>query len=187
MNIPMMTCDLLVIGIAYLCVPAVMCGTAQQTNTTRGLENMNSNGNSASVTAYAPAPWYALFLVTLEATANVAAACRAADISRQTAYRHKGEDDLFRTVWEDAEDNAVDKVEANLFRIAVDEDNVQAMQLILKAHRHKYRDNQPIVQVNNYTTIDGVPAAQALMASIDAVRDRQQAHESKALTEGEDG
>ena len=145
--------------------------------------------NNDTVTAYAPAPWYALFLVTLEATANVAAACRAANISRQTAYRHKGEDALFAEVWEDALENAVDRVEANLFRIATDEDNVQAIQLIMKAHRHKYRDNQPLVQVNTYTTIEGVPAVQALMASIDAVRDRQQAHEVKVLDEpeGSDG
>ena len=151
---------------------------------------MTTNGNSAHRTAPAPAPatrtatdWHSVFLVTLAATGNVSAACRAADVPRRTAYDQKESNEEFRVVWDMAVAAAVDDIVGMMFRVAA-EGNVQAGHIILKAHLHEYRDNQPIVQVNNYAMIEGVPAVQALMASIDAVRDRQQAHEVKELPEG---
>jgi hypothetical protein len=59
--------------------------------------------NKKKVTFPAHAPeWSLLFLQTVGATGNVAAACKAAGVSRQTVYRHREQFPEFAKAWDDS-------------------------------------------------------------------------------------
>lgn len=60
-----------------------------------------------------------LFLSTLAATGNVAAAARAAGVARSTCYRTRHVDQDFAQAWLDAEDDAFDDVVGSIRRRAV--------------------------------------------------------------------
>ena len=106
-----------------------------------------------------------LFLDTLSATGNVSAAARAAEVARSTCYRTRRLDPAFAEDWVDAEEAAVDLLEAEARRRALDgverplvgggklirdddgkvvmvrEYNDRLLEYLLKAHRpEKYRD-----------------------------------------------
>ena len=65
------------------------------------------------------------FLVTLSATGDVSAAAKAAGISRGAAMGLREEDDKFRTEWDDAYESAVDALEAEARRRALEGDEEQ--------------------------------------------------------------
>jgi len=79
------------------------------------------------------------FIETLEAQGTVLHACKAAGISRQTAYRWHRDDLEFADQWDEALENAVDVVENSLYQKAVSGDTI-CMIFYLKAHRPIYRD-----------------------------------------------
>lgn len=60
----------------------------------------------------------ARFLVELEETGNVSRACKAIGISRQAAYKQKAKGGKFQELWNEAIDNYVDKLEAEVDRRA---------------------------------------------------------------------
>ena len=64
--------------------------------------------------------WKPAFLAQLHLAPNVAAACLAANISRQSAYRHKGQDPVFSEAWDQAIEQALDNAEGELYRRAVE-------------------------------------------------------------------
>lgn len=105
------------------------------------------------------------FLGALAATGNVSAAARAAGVARWWLYALRGKDAGFAALWRDAEEEAVDLLEAEARRRAVDgieeplmgggklikDDagqvvtirryNDRLLEFLLKAHRpDKYRD-----------------------------------------------
>jgi hypothetical protein len=90
------------------------------------------------------------FIETLEAQSTVLHACKAAGISRQTAYRWQHNDLEFAAQWDQALENAVDVVENSLYQKAVSGDTI-CMIFYLKAHRPIYRDrlNVDVEQVNS--------------------------------------
>src|SRR4026207_816248 len=90
------------------------------------------------------------FVEALEAEGTVLHACKAAGISRQTAYRWQRDDPEFADQWDEAHENAVDVVESSLYQKAVSGDTI-AMIFYLKAHRPIYRDrlNVDIKQVQS--------------------------------------
>ena len=90
------------------------------------------------------------FIAVLEAQGTVLHACKAAGISRQTAYRWQREDPEFSDQWYEAHENAVDVVESTMYQQAVG-GNTLAGIFSLKAHRPIYRDrvNIDIAQVNS--------------------------------------
>src|SRR4051794_13562219 len=105
------------------------------------------------------ADWRPAFLAALGQTCNVVSACRAAQVSRRTAYYHREKYPRFRDAWDDAIDDAVDLMEAEARRRAVEgterpvfykgkqvgairEYSDTLLIFLLKAHRpEKYRDN----------------------------------------------
>src|ERR1044071_6022082 len=90
------------------------------------------------------------FIAVLEAQGTVLHACKAAGISRQTAYRWQREDPEFAEQWDEAHENAVDVVESTIYQQAVGGNTIAAI-FYLKAHRPIYRDrlNIDIEQLNS--------------------------------------
>ncbi len=64
--------------------------------------------------------WQQAFLDSLLSTPNVTVACRAAQISRQQAYRVRGDDPQFAALWQEALDKSVDELEQRAFQIAME-------------------------------------------------------------------
>lgn len=56
--------------------------------------------------------WRSVFLARLATNGNVKAACRAAGVTAQTAYRHRQDDRTFRLAWRRAKRDAVKQLEA---------------------------------------------------------------------------
>jgi len=102
--------------------------------------------------------WRVRFLDALAETANVTASAAIAGIHRDTAYDHRNRDEEFRAAWESALDQAVDALEAEARRRALDgtrkpvfyrgkragfvrEYSDTLMIFLLKAHRpNKFRE-----------------------------------------------
>ena len=83
------------------------------------------------------------FIPALEVQGTVLHACKAAGISRQTAYRWQREDPDFAERWDEAKENAVDVVESTMYQQAIG-GNTLAGIFYLKAHRPIYRDRVSI-------------------------------------------
>ncbi len=99
--------------------------------------------------------WQERFLKSLRETPNVTAACAAAGVSRQTAYRTRAEDSVFAEKWQDALDLAMDALEARAFEIAMEGDT-NLLQFMLRAHRPEtYKETQR----RELTGADGQPLA----------------------------
>ncbi len=105
------------------------------------------------------------FLETLRATGNVSAAARAVGLARSSAYRLRRRDAAFAAAWDDAEQEAVDLLEQEARRRALDgvaeplmgggklirdddgrvmtirRHNDRLLEMLLKAHRpERFRD-----------------------------------------------
>jgi hypothetical protein len=78
--------------------------------------------------------WQSRFLRSLRTTPNVTIACRAAGVSRQSAYRSRGDDPAFAERWMAALDASVDALETKAFALALQGDP-QLLQFMLRAHR----------------------------------------------------
>ena len=79
------------------------------------------------------------FVAALASQGTVLHAAQTAGISRQTAYCWRQEDYQFAALWDEAHENAVDRVESVLYQKALSGDTI-AMIFYLKAHRTIYRD-----------------------------------------------
>jgi hypothetical protein len=104
-------------------------------------------------------PWPRAFLAALRRSGVVRSACRAARVGRSTAYRHRDTDPAFAAAWDRALETAVDALELEARRRAVEgvERSVfhagkqvgiihdysdTLLIFLLKANRpEKYRDN----------------------------------------------
>jgi hypothetical protein len=62
--------------------------------------------------------WVGEFLAALGESPNVSAACRAAGVSRKTAYQLRGEDEEFRKAWDDAVEESTDNLVGEAYRRA---------------------------------------------------------------------
>jgi len=60
------------------------------------------------------------FLTAIAETGNITEACRLAQTTRTTVYRHKAADPDFAAKWEEAEEAAADMLEKEAWRRAVD-------------------------------------------------------------------
>ena len=67
-----------------------------------------------------PEGWRGVFLAALRETGNVSAAARRAGTSRSVCYARRRRDTAFAAVWEDALEEAADRLEMEAFRRAVD-------------------------------------------------------------------
>lgn len=109
--------------------------------------------------------WVDYFLLSLSECGNVTQAAKDAGIARLTAYRHRDRDPRFADAWDDAIEEAVDRLEAEARRRAiegVDEPvfykgkpvgrvkkySDTLMIFLLKAHRpEKFRDNFDLAKI----------------------------------------
>lgn len=83
--------------------------------------------------------WRKTFLDTLRNTANVRAACQAANVTRSNAYKFYHKDKKFAALWDEALEDACDVLEARAWKRAEVSD--QILMFLLKAHRpNKYAD-----------------------------------------------
>jgi hypothetical protein len=106
--------------------------------------------------------WRPIFLKELRKRGNIADACAAAKVARQTAYGVRKEEPGFKIEWEDALNDACDRMESEAFRRAVEgcrKPVYQSKELVgfiqeysdtlliflLKAHRPKFRDASSLV------------------------------------------
>ncbi|MEM9288335.1 MAG: terminase [Pseudomonadota bacterium] len=62
----------------------------------------------------------AAFLAALSETANVSASCQLAGVSRSAAYATKRRDAVFAAAWEEAIQSALDALEVELIRRAIE-------------------------------------------------------------------
>jgi hypothetical protein len=101
------------------------------------------------------------FLETLAQTCNITESAHAVGVTRQTAYHRRRADAAFRQGWDQAIDSAVDALEAEARRRAIDgieephfyrgeicgtvrKYSDQLLMFLLKAHRpEKFRDRAP--------------------------------------------
>ena len=84
--------------------------------------------------------WRRIFLVTLRATGNVMLSCQSAHISKVVAYRLKNQNQTFRKQWIEAEDDAIETLEAIARKRAAESSDLLLI-FLLKAHRpEKYRE-----------------------------------------------
>lgn len=130
--------------------------------------------NKKKVTFPAHAPeWSLLFLQTLGSTGNVAAACRAADISRKTAYKHRDKYPEFADAWDGSMEEALDKLEGTLWKLGAD-GNTRAIELVLKARRPIFREGHKseVVVNNNVNLVDGQDPLDLLHTRLDDMRER---------------
>ena len=64
--------------------------------------------------------WKERFLDAYEQFGTAFKACKVAGVSRDTAFRHKREDEEFRAQWEELEEESTDRLEASCYERAVD-------------------------------------------------------------------
>jgi hypothetical protein len=132
------------------------------------------------------------FLKAIASMPNVSAAARAAGVARGTPYRWAEEDENFKAAWEEAEQEGIDRLEAEAWRRAHDGDidyvvsqgklvyitdeasgerkplvkrvrSDALMTLLLKAHRpERYRDRQSI----EHSGPGGAPIRQEVKADV---------------------
>jgi hypothetical protein len=84
--------------------------------------------------------WQPGFLEALEKGHTVAGACKAAKVGRTTAYEARRRDEKFARAWQDLEEQAIEVLEAEAYRRAIDGSD-KLMEFLLKARRPEvYRD-----------------------------------------------
>lgn len=118
------------------------------------------------------------FLGKLAETCNVADACFAGLISKDTAYRWRKESPEFRARWDEAVSQAMVELEAVAYQRAKDGESDMILKLLLQAHRpDKYRD-QVKHQHTGKVTVD--------VHYITDWRGREARKEAEEATTGED-
>lgn len=92
-----------------------------------------------------------IFLKTLMATCNVTRSAGRAGIGRSAAYDWRHDDEQFAKEWDEAIEAAGDKLEEVAFRRASTGKSDRLLEVLLKAHRPKYRDKQEVDLRHNLT------------------------------------
>jgi hypothetical protein len=114
-----------------------------------GLSEGRANGATCNDVARTHArvqlvPWKQRFVDTLRDTPVVALACKAAGISRVTAYRHRDEDEIFRNEWDSALEDGWDGVEDVALRMARG-GSERLVEFLLKGNKAKtYRETHKV-------------------------------------------
>lgn len=85
--------------------------------------------------------WTTAFLGALRNSGNIRASCAAAGISREAAYKHRESDAAFADRWKDAQEDAIEALEAAARSRAMSASDTLLI-FLLKAHRPDvYREN----------------------------------------------
>src|SRR5262245_47801407 len=89
--------------------------------------------------------WRRKLLEGLERGLSVTTACRAANISRKTAYEYRNSDETFRQAWEDAQEFSIDVVEDKLREMALSGHVVAIIFYLKSARPQKYRETRALM------------------------------------------
>ena len=117
--------------------------------------------NSRTGSSWAARQTRAAFVATLSETCNVTEACRAAGIGRSAAYQWRQDEASFAAAWDDALEAAADMLEQVAFERAKAGHSDRMLEILLKAHRPKYRGKQ-IVESTVSLTVDSTQARQEI-------------------------
>lgn len=126
----------------------------------------------------------ATFLSVFRQTANVSEAARAAAIARRTAYDWRDADPDFAAAWAEAEQEAVDRIEREALRRAVEgwdepvwhqgqqcgvvrKYSDRMLEILLKGHRPKFSERHVIAgDADNPLTLDVIDPRAALLRGL---------------------
>lgn len=95
-----------------------------------------------------PLAWEEAFLTGLRNSANVRAACEAAGVSRQAAYKRRDGNVRFRDEWNSAIDEACDLLEYVARKRAMESSDTLII-FLLKAHRPALYHDRLRIDVHN--------------------------------------
>jgi hypothetical protein len=88
--------------------------------------------------------WKPVFLDAFSRTANVTASAQAASIDRSSVYTARDRDPEFRQAWDRAEEEALDRLEAAAWQLALADHNPTLVIFLLKARKPTvYGENAP--------------------------------------------
>ncbi len=120
--------------------------------------------------------WRPSFLATFGSTGIVRVACHAAGISRTQAYRERQRNPRFATAWDQAQEDAIEILEAEARRRAMSMSDTLLI-FLLKANRPAvYRDNARL----ELTGAAGGPIVTQVLSGLD---DHEKAALRKAIDE----
>lgn len=119
------------------------------------------------MSATLPPAWRETFLDLFTKTGNVMLSAKGAGVGRRTVYEHRERDPEFAAAWKEAEQNAVEVLEAEARRRAMSTSDVLLI-FLLKAHApEKYRDRLDLRldltrEVERIAKADGLDPAEVL-------------------------
>lgn len=123
------------------------------------------------------------FLAVLAKQCNVSEAARAAGIGRRTAYTWREADPEFAAAWDEAEQEAVDKLEKVAWERASKGVSDRMLEILLKAHRgEKYVERQR----TELTGRDGKPLQVENVSAREVLLDRLARLEARTRATGID-
>lgn len=102
------------------------------------------------ITRASAGEWRLTFLTVMRETANVRLSCQFAGISRKTAYAHRAADEEFREQWDEALQDALDKIELAAYRHAHNGD-AGLIKWLLSTHRPEVYGEKPVKHDVNVT------------------------------------
>jgi transposase-like protein len=93
------------------------------------------------------------FLERMRQSGNVFLSCRAAGVPRRTIYRWRDRWSTFAAEWDEAKEDAVDKLDAEAWRRATEEASDRLLMFLLKAHKPSVYN--PIQRLSHEGTGEG--------------------------------
>ena len=112
---------------------------------------------SGKVQSESAGEWKETFLNIMRAMPVIRVACQQAGISRQTAYIWRAKDPEFSRAWDEAKQDGIDMIAANLIKRAKEKDTPAAIFLLKSLRPEEFGEKvQPSVQVNVLTKVNRV-------------------------------
>ena len=130
----------------------------------------NGNGhNGANGTLASNRKLMADFIAKFRDCGNVRLACEAAGVPRRTAYNWRERWATFRDEWDEAEEDAVDKLDAEAWKRAI-KGSDRLLMFLLQAHR---RDVYNVPQRQEFSGPDGGPVETTVRVNVGQLTDSE--------------
>jgi hypothetical protein len=142
------------------------------------LEDLRDDGDGRKRKRSRYDDWRWVFIEVLSRTCCITSACRAAGVSRNTAYDHRDRFPKFAAYWRAAIEVSTESLELMARARAMTRDDPQShtlLMFLLKAHKPEmYRDNYtPPNKVDTEESCDPAIAAAALRAAREAIESNE--------------
>ena len=92
--------------------------------------------------------WETPFLNALRAAGVVTAACRAANVSRNIAYRRRSQNEAFRAAWDAAIEESLDSIELAIMKVSIEGTDMQTARWVLSRRRPDVWGDKQDIQVS---------------------------------------